>query len=78
MMRPLFPALTALAALMAAAAASVAQAPSVSFSMRSAKSGAWSDAATWAEKRVPRAGDLVNLLEIPQVDGSRAHDASKR
>lgn len=61
MLRPLIPALAVLAALMAVAASSVAQAPSVTFTVRSAKSGAWSEASTWAEKRVPKAGDFVQV-----------------
>src|SRR6476659_4300467 len=35
--------------------------PTVQFDVRSAKSGKWSDAATWAGRRVPRAGDKVQV-----------------
>src|ERR1043166_3451824 len=35
--------------------------PTVQFDVRSAKSGKWSDAGTWAGKRVPRSGDNVQV-----------------
>jgi hypothetical protein len=38
-----------------------AQGAAVQFTVRSARSGAWSDAQTWVEKRVPRAGDCVQV-----------------
>ena len=52
----------ALGALLSGAAAmSRAQGTAVQFTIRSAGSGAWSDANTWAEKRVPKAGDFVQV-----------------
>jgi len=38
-----------------------AQSSPVTFDARSAKSGAWSDAATWASRRAPKAGDRVQV-----------------
>lgn len=38
-----------------------AQSAPVTFDARSAKSGAWSDAATWADRRTPKAGDRVQV-----------------
>jgi hypothetical protein len=40
----------------------------VQFSLRSVKSGAWSDAKTWAPKRVPQAGDRVLISRGTTVD----------
>ncbi len=36
-------------------------APLVEFNLRSARAGKWSDPKTWSEKRVPRAGDNVQV-----------------
>ncbi len=38
-----------------------AQPAPVTFDARSTKSGAWSDAATWADRRTPKAGDRVQV-----------------
>src|SRR6185369_11246703 len=35
--------------------------PTVQFDVRSAKSGKWSDAATWVGKRLPHPGDNVQV-----------------
>ena len=45
----------------AATGALWAQDVEVKFTVRSARSGKWSDPATWAEKRVPKAGDYVQI-----------------
>ena len=37
------------------------QAPGVSFDARTAQSGKWSDAATWSNRRAPKAGDRVQV-----------------
>jgi len=38
-----------------------AQGESARFTVHSARSGKWSDPATWAEKRLPKSGDLVQV-----------------
>lgn len=38
-----------------------AQSPNVVFTVHSARSGRWSEPTTWAERRVPRAGDCVQV-----------------
>ena len=38
-----------------------AQSKVVSFNLRSARSGNWSDPNTWTEKRIPHAGDCVQI-----------------
>lgn len=38
-----------------------AQSAPVTFDARSTRSGAWSDAATWADRRAPKAGDRVQV-----------------
>jgi hypothetical protein len=38
-----------------------AASPTVQFDVRSARSGKWSDASTWLDKRAPRAGDNVQV-----------------
>jgi G8 domain len=43
------------------AASSTAQVSRVVFTIRSARSGKWSDPRTWAEQRVPRAGEFVQV-----------------
>ena len=43
------------------AAAALAEPPGVRYTIRSARSGAWSDARTWAEGRLPGAGDVVQV-----------------
>lgn len=50
-----------MAALALAGVAASAQGGSAAFTVHSGKSGKWSDPATWAEKRVPKAGDLVQV-----------------
>src|SRR5688572_9602462 len=45
----------------ALAAAGWAQGSGVTFTVRSARSGKWSSPETWVEKRVPKAGDLVQV-----------------
>jgi hypothetical protein len=46
---------------LAAMATAHAAAPAVRFDAQSARSGKWSDARTWANKRTPRAGDNVQI-----------------
>ncbi len=60
-MRPLYPLLLTAAVVLTGAAAGTAEGRTVAFTVRSAKSGAWSDPATWAEQRLPRAGDMVQV-----------------
>ena len=55
-MRPL--ALLSLLVFLAAAGARSDAPAGVTFTVRSARSGPWSDPRTWAESRVPRAGNF--------------------
>lgn len=59
-MRPLI-LLLLLAGLLSFSARSWAQGALVTFNCRSIRSGAWSDPATWAGKRLPKAGDFVQV-----------------
>ncbi|MEO8495510.1 MAG: G8 domain-containing protein [Planctomycetota bacterium] len=52
---------SAVAAAMLCAAASSAAAEPVVFQARTVQSGNWSDAATWQDGRVPKAGDFVQV-----------------
>lgn len=45
----------------AVAVSSLAQGSSVQFTVRSASSGPWSDPNTWAQRRLPQAGDTVQI-----------------
>jgi hypothetical protein len=56
-----FAGLLALLSVLALAAASRAQAPGVTFTVRTVRSGRWSDPSIWAEKRLPGAGDFVQV-----------------
>ncbi len=47
--------------LLAAMATAHAAAPAVRFDAQSARSGKWSDARTWVNKRAPRSGDNVRI-----------------
>src|SRR5438093_8836457 len=38
-----------------------AASPNIRFDVRSARSGKWSDARTWLDKRAPRSGDNVQI-----------------
>jgi G8 domain-containing protein len=59
-MRQLF-LLVFVAVLATLSAASFAQGAGVTFTVRSARTGKWSDPNTWAEKRLPKAGDYVQV-----------------
>src|SRR5262245_39353765 len=56
----------------------VPAAAGVKFTVRSAQSGKWSDAATWTPKRVPGAGDLVQVRPGHRVTYDVASDKSIR
>jgi hypothetical protein len=60
-------ALIAFAVLAVAGARTLAGQSGVPFTVRSARSGAWSNPATWAENRVPRAGDTVQVRAWHEV-----------
>jgi hypothetical protein len=55
-----------------------AQAAGVDFTVRSARSGSWSDPATRAPNRVPRAGDLVQVRPGHRVTSDAASDQAIR
>jgi hypothetical protein len=55
-----------------------AASPAVSFDARSARSGKWSDAGTWVNKRVPRAGNNVQVRTGHVVTYDANSDAAVR
>jgi len=57
----MWPSSILLALLLAGLATARAAAPAVRFDAQSARSGKWSDARTWGDKRAPRAGDNVRI-----------------
>jgi hypothetical protein len=70
--------LQSLAVLLWTGLACAVQGAGVDFTVRSTRSGNWSDPATWAPRRVPRAGDLVQVRPGHRVSYDVASDQAIR